>query len=272
MQPYAGPPPPGYTAPPPGYGGALQAPPGPAPPSASLAGPIAGVVGVVVLLIALVGTWWSFSISLASPLPITASLDFGLFGASISVLGFAVGIGYDLLPAVRSTFLVTAALTGFGALSGVVMVALGATAGTNPGRRKIAAVLGVVGLALAAVAPVYAMARLPAAFTEDAGNFLANPGQPVPIPANITGSAAVPPFWGSVTLPGVGSVSWGAGWGWYASFLGAILLLIGALLTLRTRPPAPAPASYVPSPYVGAPPAAPETPPAPMQPQMSPTP
>jgi hypothetical protein len=123
-------------------------------------------------------------------------------------------------PNTGGVFLVAATLTTLAALSGVGMVAVSVMSGSRPRFRRWGILLSISAFVLALAAPIYVMAQLPGAISQDAA--VANP---------------FPGFWGSGTLGGADplTVTWGAGWAWYAILVAALLFLIGSIALLRAR-------------------------------------
>jgi len=136
--------------------------------------------------------------------------------------------------------------TGFfllivGFIFGFIGAILGVASRGNPGRARPAIILAVIAMILAVVTPVLFMATLPGAQSKD-----------IPTSERTTGSGPWSSFFGSnsstITTPGgqiTVNLSWGAGVGWYLSFVAFVILLIGLifLFRYRTDPPEPAPVS-----------------------------
>lgn len=220
------------------------------------AGAVLGIVGVVILIAAMVGTWWSNSVS-ASALgqTWTGQSDYGLLGGQATSNSPAGSrsepIDYAQSRNVQAAFQMTSVLLLLAILLGVLFVVVGALSWRRSNLRKAAAILGVLAFALALLAPLYLMAALPAAINNDSG----------------TGGTGfeVTGFWGSQTTTFFGlsaTAAWGPGWAWYLTLAAAIVLLVGGVAAFRAPRPATPVAGYAPYPtYVYGPPQQPPPPP-----------
>jgi|RifCSP13_1_1023834.scaffolds.fasta_scaffold04121_7 hypothetical protein len=183
-----------------------------------------GGVGIVLVLAAMAGPWWSISYN-AGGLGLISSgnRDFGLFGGTardLTEVGSQTrSISYE--PQVWSVFSTATELALVGLGAGVAMIAANATG--EPQKGRIGGVLGLVAFLLTLLAAVYVMTSLPAAVNLDSGQTW--------IPGFAPGG-----FWGSQMATSGGfsaTVTWGAGWGWYAVPIAATLFLMGAFASLR---------------------------------------
>lgn len=179
-----------------------------------------GSVGIVLVLAAMAGPWWSISYT-GSVLgfAFSGNRDFGLFGGTtrdVSDVGSQTSsVTYANATHVGSVFSTATALASVGLVAGTAMVAVNATG--RPRKGRIGGVLGLVGFLLTLLAAVYVMTSLPAAVDMDSG-------------------FAASGFWGSQTSTFFGNsatVTWAGGWGWYAILVAAIVFLMGAFASLR---------------------------------------
>jgi hypothetical protein len=236
-----------------------------------IAGFVVGLVGAILLLLALLGPWWSIKLSVSSGLfSFSVGIDFGVFAPTVVVTGFPLGTvpTYAQMPAVAAVFQIVVILVGVGAILAFNGLILGLFA-RGPGLRWAALALMVAAVALTVLAPLYAMLALPGATGLD--QLFGSPGGTFPPLAG---------FWGSRSLDlGIGAtlqMSWGAGWGWYVPFVGASLVLVGGILSASAHPRAaaafmvPAPAPAAPWAWPMQPPAGPVAPPSPESPPSPP--
>ncbi len=104
------------------------------------------------------------------------------------------------------------------------MLVFAAMSGSRPRLRRWGALLGLLAFVLALVALLYVLVLLPGAATQDIG-----------APAILYSG-----FWGSGDysfMHGGATVTWGAGWAWYALMAAAVLSLIGVIVLFRARAP-----------------------------------
>ena len=190
------------------------------------AGVVVRIVGTLLVLLAFVGPWWTWTISVPA-LSIRTNADLGLFGGTLTVSWRGVSttttLGYMDLPNTGGVLQIGALLAGIGMAFGVVSSAL-TMIRIRPGLSKVGTPVSVFAFVFVLLAAVYVMMSLPSAYTQDtrAGG-LWNPGA-LPIPG----------FWGTQSLGYNIPMSYGAGWGWYMLLIGGIVLLVGAILRLRS--------------------------------------
>ena len=196
--------------------------------SRQIAGLALGVVGIILVAVSILGTWWSASVSGSfSGTSLSVQEDFGLFGFSARAMGFGASMGYDLMPQVGQVFLITALFLLGGIVLSAVSLALGFVRGGS-GLRTAGLLTGVIAGVLVAFAPIYLMVTLPG---------VGNPGQSLSSGFTITGDFRQ--FWGSGTITYTGltmQMTWGAGWAWYLAFAAAAFVLIGGALMALGRP------------------------------------
>lgn len=207
-----------------------------------------GVVGIVLTIVGFVGPWWTVNISASfGGQTATSAAEFRLFGGTATATGPGFSqtntTDYSSDPNTRSVFLVGAALSGVAVGLGVLMVGLDAMVESRPSFRRFAFLSGVLAFVLGLLAVFYVMASLPPAVNQDSEGSL----------TQISG------FWGtsSATFFGASAtVTWAAGWAWYVVLVGAIVFLIGGILSMRAPKAAPMAVAEAPQ-------APPEAPPGP---------
>ena len=254
------PPPPVYSPPPMPY----AMPPLTRPRRFSLrqiGGLVFGLIGVLLVVVALLGTWWYVGLTgFSGSIPITLPVNFGLFGGSANLFIIVLPLSYTGQWA--TVFLLTAVIVIAGLIMATTAVVLGFVS-RNAGLRWASVGLAVGAFALLLVAPLYLMVALPGAQGDNP--LLQLPSGGTPFPGSFSG------FWGSETIPSGTipiQVTWGGGWGWYLSFIAAALVLGAGILFAPSR--AVTPTGYQPEPYPSAP-GRPQTP-APTQEPPSPSP
>lgn len=192
---------------------------------------VVGIVAAALALSALFGAWWGFAYGSPSG-GITITIGFAPFGATTTTQGCdnpntvcqvipeVNATSYPYPPNIAGVFLVAATLTTLAALSGVSMVAVMVVSASRPRFRRWGILLGIAAFVLALAALAYVTSRLQGALSQD-GLF----------------ADSFPGFWGSMALGGAGSttVTWGAGWAWYAVLAAALLFLIGSIVLFRAR-------------------------------------
>src|SRR5881628_1529624 len=177
-----------------------------------------GGVGIVMIIAAMAGPWWSinFSISLFGGTT-SGSGDFGLFGGStrvVSLVGSQTrSISYGNATNVGSVFSTAVLFAVVGLLFGVGMMAANAKSGSQPRKRLIGGLLGLFAFLLTLLSAVYVMTSLPTAVNLNGGS------------TGTTGFG-ITGFWGSSTTTVLGAsatITWAAGWGWYAVVVASVL-------------------------------------------------
>ena len=187
-----------------------------------------GGVGIVLVLAAMAGPWWSLSYAgSALGFNLSGNADFGLFGGttrSTSSLGSQTSsVAYSNATRVGSVFSTASAFAVIGMIAGGGMIAANAVGRSQPQKGRIGVALGLVAFLLTLLSAAYVMTSLPTAVNLDSG-------------ATGTSAFAVNGFWGSQTTTFLGAsatVAWGAGWGWYAALIAAIVFLMGGVASLR---------------------------------------
>jgi hypothetical protein len=146
-----------------------------------------------------------------------------------------------------SVFRLGMILMVLGAGFGGLMIALSALSGARPNLRKFSALMGVLAFTFALLGPLYVMTALPAAVNQESGG-------------GTTTGFAIDGFFGSESVSLFGNtvaISYAGGWGWYLALVGAVVLLVGAVASLRApktvsagapMPYAPPPGYYPPPP------------------------
>lgn len=146
----------------------------------------------------------------------------------------------------------TIAETGFfllivGFVVGLIGAAFGVMSRGNARRVSPAIWCSIIALILALVTPLLFYAALPAAVAKD-----------IPTADRYASSGPWSSFFGStsVSIGPLTSASWGAGIGWYLSFVAFALLLVGVILfyVFRREPPKPAAAPSATAPGAPTPP------------------
>ena len=197
-----------------------------------------GGLGVVLVLAAMVGTWWSVSFAVSGLITASGGGDFGLFGGTtrlVTPIGSQTStVSYGNATHVGSVFSTAALFAFIGLVLGGGMIGANATARSRPGMRRVGGALGIVAFLLTLLSAVYVMTSLPTAINLDSG-------------ATGTSDYAISGFWGTQTttlFTTSATVAWAAGWGWYAALVAAVLFLIGAVGSFRAPravPVGPAP-------------------------------
>ena len=195
---------------------------------------VLGVVAITLALAALVGPWWVVDFHSVTHIGTsTGTTLYGSFGSTTTSQNTGLLNGsttdssdYRQLPNVGMVFLFGSLLAVLGALFGAALVGVAVMPGLTRRLRRLRVLLSVFAVLLTLAAPIYVMARLPGAFTQDA----------VPVGQFVQFSS----FWGSGSggrLDFHVSLSWGAGWAWYAVLAAAVLFLIDSILIFRVRGP-----------------------------------
>ena len=198
-------------------------------------GAVFGLVGIVLVAASFVGPWWTLSVSVSVVgINVDADADFGLFGATSHTTTLAgsstATVNYSDNPNIGSVFRLAMIFMVLGAGFGGLMIALSALSGARPNLRKFSALMGVLAFVLALLGPLYVMTALPAAVNQESGG-------------GTTTGFAIDGFFGSESVSLFGNtvaISYAGGWGWYLALVGAIVLLVGAVASLRATKVAPA--------------------------------
>lgn len=195
---------------------------------------VLGVVAIALALVALFGPWWVVDFHSVTHIGTsTGETWYGFFGSTTTSQNTGLLNGsttdssdYRQLPNVGAVFLFGSLLTALGALSGAALVGVTGMPGLTRRLRRLRVLLSVFAVVLTVATPIYVMARLPGAFTQDA--------------ASIGRFVQLSSFWGSGSggmLDFYVSLSWGADWAWYAVLAAAVLFLIDGILIFRARGP-----------------------------------
>ena len=153
------PPPPVYSPPPMPY----AMPPLTRPRRFSLrqiGGLVLGLIGVLLVVVALLGTWWYVGLTgFSGSIPITLPVNFGLFGGSANLFIIVLPLSYTGQWA--TVFLLTAVIVIAGLIMATTAVVLGFVS-RNAGLRWASVGLAVGAFALLLVAPFTSWSRSPA--------------------------------------------------------------------------------------------------------------
>lgn len=201
-------------------------------------GVVLGVIAVVLAIVALIGPWWvvNADLHLGGAFTSTSQDVFSPFGRTeTSQSNFSSSTNtstYSDMAQTGSVFTIGMVLTALGLILGIGMVVIGVLPSQSASFRRFAMIAGVLAFLFLLIAPLYVMSALPAAVNQDLG------GGP--------GSTTFSGFWGtkagSLGILGSYSVTWAAGWAWYAGLVAAIVALIGGIAMVASRRPAmPAP-------------------------------
>lgn len=193
------------------------------------------IITLIVTVIAGSMAWWSLTATITNlGVPTTVSVDFLLGSACVSGGAGFGGIGticlpYGLFsgfgaipPAFTGTFGVASALMLVGLLMAFLMIVFVIVGALLPRLAIINVALGLTGMVVTLVAPIYVFFALPSAF---GGSFGGGIGTP-----NTTG------FFGSFTDPLTStSARWGGGLGWFMAFGVFALFLVSTILAVSAR-------------------------------------
>lgn len=186
---------------------------------------VAAILGIV----ALTGSWSHWEIDAGF---FSGDVDYGVGGAETSAGGRSDSADYDEDPDTAdmgTLFLVTRILmivgtvaAGLAALAAVpAALGLGDLSLQQTGS-KAAVGLGALAVVLMIATPIYVAAAFPGTVPEGSGGG--------------SGDSPTESFWGSTT-----GVSWGAGYAWYVTCVGALVSIGGAVLARMGAPMAATP-------------------------------
>ncbi|MCI4363484.1 MAG: hypothetical protein L3K13_04180 [Thermoplasmata archaeon] len=213
------------------------------PKRAVLAGALILAVGVL-LLVSIALPWYGIELTGRQSDSFSFSPD-GQVTVSFQGTSASTSFSTGHLNATGGLYTAVAALLALGGIFGLLGGSLGIASGWRPNYRRGAAVLGILGLLFAILAPVALLLAQPGAISTDA------------LAGRSTGGISTPAssFFGSASMNGQ-TESWGPSVGWYLAFVAGALSLVGTILLLRNRPeetPSDSDAGYPPSGGGGAP-------------------
>ncbi len=195
-------------------------------------GVVLGVIAVVLALVAVVGPWWTVDTQTTLfGFSGTTHSEYNLFGtansAQSNITSSSNTTGYADLPQMGAVFGVATILTIIGIILGIGTVLIGILPASSPSFRRFALLVAVLAFVALLVAGLYVMSSLPAAASTDL-----RPPRSVPFSG----------FWGtqSDNILGLGSfsVTYAAGWAWYAVLGAAILFVVAGIAMAVSRKPA----------------------------------
>jgi len=182
---------------------------------------VLGVAAIALGLAALLGPWWTFQENTLSPLgSYSGTVDWGLFSYRFSPPPLdAYGTNnYTSLPNMAAVMSVAGSLSVVSLIAGGALLVTALVSGWRRRFPLLGLGLGLLGGVAELGAPLYMMIGLPPAASQDM--------------ATILNFISITGFWGSGTggmLDFRVSLSWAAGWAWYAGFVVAFLLFIAGL-------------------------------------------
>lgn len=194
---------------------------------------VMGVVAVALGMASFLGPWWVVNTqgNLLGQVDINFTSDFQpLGGTTTTQLSWVccnpntttvVPIDYHNASSTGPVFTAASWEATLSILSGAAMTLMAAMSGSSFYSRRLAPILGVLAFLLLLTAPLGVMLQLPGAARQDDI-----------VPGSVAG------FWGSafVTAPHFGgTVTFGAGWAWYAALAAALLFLMAGIVLLRAK-------------------------------------
>ncbi len=205
-------------------------------------GVVLGVIAVVLAIVAVVGPWWTVDTQATFfGFSGTTHSEYNLFGtanrAQSNLTSSSNTTGYADLPQMGAVFGLATILTVLGIILGIGTVLIGILPGSSPSFRRFALLAAVLAFLVLLVAGLYVMSGLPAAANTD---------------VSARGGVTYSGFWGtqsgSIGALGSYSVTWAAGWGWYALLGSAILFVVAGIAMAVSRKPAMQPFQNTPPP------------------------
>lgn len=196
---------------------------------------VMGVVAVALGAASFLGPWWVVNTqgNLLGQVDINVTSDFGPFSGTTTTQDSWICCNPDTTTVVlidyhndSSTGPVFTAVSWeaiLGMLSGAGMTVVAAVSGLRIFSRRLAPTLGVLAFLFLLSALLSVMLQLPGAA-----------GQDGIVPGSVSG------FWGSSYVTGphyAGTVTFGAGWAWFAALAAALLFLIAGIVLFRAKMP-----------------------------------
>ncbi len=194
-------------------------------------GVVLGVIAVVLAIVAVAGPWWTVDTQATIfGFSGTTHSEYNLFGtansAQSNLSSSSNTTGYADLPQMGAVFGLATILTVLGIILGIGTVLIGILPGPNRSFRRFALVAAVLAFLVLLVAGLYVMSSLPAAASTDL-----RPPRSVPFSG----------FWGTQSGNAGGlysySVTYAAGWAWYAVLGAAILFVVAGIAMAVSRKP-----------------------------------
>ncbi len=195
-------------------------------------GVVLGALAIVLAIVAVVGPWWTVDTQATLfGFSGTTHSEYSLFGtansAQSNLTSSSNTTGYADLPQMGAVFGLATILTVLGIILGIGTVLIGILPGSNPSFRRFALVAAGLAFLVLLAAGLYVMSSLPAAANTDL-----RPSR----------SVSYSGFWGtqsgSIGALGSYSVTWAAGWAWYAVLGAALLFVVAGTAMAVSRKPA----------------------------------